>query len=87
VLAGRCTHHPERGAVGVCVSCRTPICIECSTPMAGIHRCARCVAMMAKPAAPAGATVHEHHPMVWLLLVSGIVLSTFAWAGLALILE
>ncbi|RMG16185.1 MAG: hypothetical protein D6729_11160 [Deltaproteobacteria bacterium] len=46
-MEGACTYHPERLAVGICIACRQPICIECSTPIEGIHRCPRCLAGLA----------------------------------------
>jgi hypothetical protein len=58
LLRPQCAHHPEREAIGICIACRRPICAECSTPIAGINRCARCVAALA-PAAEFAASLHR----------------------------
>jgi hypothetical protein len=43
--SGRCSYHPERVGVGICVECRKVICVECTTQFEGINRCARCLAL------------------------------------------
>lgn len=47
---GRCTEHPLRPGIGICVECRRVVCAECSTPVEGINRCARCLASRLQPA-------------------------------------
>jgi B-box zinc finger len=42
-LASTCTHHPDRPAIAVCMSCTKPVCQECATTRDGIHYCARCL--------------------------------------------
>ncbi len=39
-----CQNHPEREAVGVCVSCKLLICGECTTRVDGRGLCASCIA-------------------------------------------
>lgn len=83
MLTGRCTNHPDRVAVGVCVHCRTPICIECSTPMEGIHRCSRCIARMGREAVRTRWEGSEAHPLTLLILLVSFVGLAFGWLVLA----
>ena len=39
----RCANHPDRDGVGVCVRCRSVICVECCTKIEGINYCTRCL--------------------------------------------
>lgn len=87
MLSGRCTYHPDRPAVGVCVVCRTVICIECSTPIDGIHRCFRCVEKMGKKAAETGWHGSEIHPLSLGLVVVAFGGLTLFWMGIASILR
>ena len=41
--SGRCNYHPERAGIGICVECRSVICVECTTQFEGINRCATCL--------------------------------------------
>lgn len=43
LASGRCSVHPERPGIGICVECRNVICQECSTQFEGINRCAACL--------------------------------------------
>ena len=45
-----CRYHPGRTGVGVCMVCRSVICIQCSTRIDGINHCAACVGNMANHA-------------------------------------
>jgi hypothetical protein len=39
----RCANHPEREGVGICVSCRSTVCVECSTKIDRMNYCIRCL--------------------------------------------
>jgi hypothetical protein len=39
----RCGNHPEREGVGICVSCRSVVCVECSTKIDRMNYCIRCL--------------------------------------------
>ena len=43
----RCTWHPERDAIGICVVCRRTVCGDCATDVDGIQRCEDCLAQVA----------------------------------------
>lgn len=45
----RCYNHPDREGVGVCVSCRSVICVECSTRIDRMNYCIGCL-QAAQPA-------------------------------------
>lgn len=49
----RCTVHPEREGVGICVSCRSVVCVECSTKVDRMNYCIRCLQAAAVPAGDA----------------------------------
>jgi hypothetical protein len=50
----RCRNHPEREGVGICVSCRSVVCVECSTKIDRMNYCTRCLKSEAQPARGAG---------------------------------
>jgi hypothetical protein len=39
----RCGNHPDREGIGICVSCRSVICVECSTKIDRMNYCIRCL--------------------------------------------
>ncbi len=43
----RCTWHPGRDAIGICVVCRQAVCGDCATDVDGIQRCEECLARLA----------------------------------------
>jgi len=47
VAAAACRNHPDREAIGICVSCRARICSECVTKIDGINYCVACYAALA----------------------------------------
>lgn len=46
----RCRNHPDRAAIGVCVTCSAPVCADCTTKISGINHCLGCLARRAKAA-------------------------------------
>ena len=86
MLSGRCTNHPKRVAVGVCILCREVICIECSTPIDGIHRCHRCIAKMERAAAPLSWEGSEASGITWIILLASFGGLTLYWLGLSALL-
>lgn len=38
-----CAVHPDRAGAGICVRCRSVVCLECTTPIDGINYCTRCL--------------------------------------------
>lgn len=39
----RCSNHPDREGVGICVNCRSVVCVECSTRVDRMNYCFRCL--------------------------------------------
>jgi len=39
----QCYNHPEREGVGICVSCRSVVCVECSTKIDRMNYCRQCL--------------------------------------------
>jgi hypothetical protein len=49
-----CHFHADRPAVGVCMSCRRPICSGCVTRLDGVNHCHACLkALSRRPTASA----------------------------------
>src|SRR5688572_12888701 len=46
----RCSNHPDREGVGICVNCRAVICVECSTKIDRMNYCIRCLQAATEPA-------------------------------------
>ena len=46
----RCYNHAEREGVGICVNCRSVVCVECSTKVDRMNYCIRCLQSAAEPA-------------------------------------
>lgn len=44
-----CHNHPDRPAIGLCVSCRAQVCADCTTKVQGVNHCLACLAKRAKP--------------------------------------
>lgn len=86
MLSGRCTYHPDRAAVGVCVLCRTVICIECSTPIDGINYCVKCIEKMSEARRPSRFAGREIHPLSLLILAVTLAGLWLYWVGLASLL-
>jgi hypothetical protein len=57
LASGRCSYHPDRPGLGICVECRSVICQECTTQFEGINRCASCLA--ARTRKPTTAQQHR----------------------------
>jgi hypothetical protein len=51
----RCSNHPEREGIGICVNCRSVVCVECSTRVDRMNYCFRCLrsATADQPSVPA----------------------------------
>ena len=47
-----CGNHPARAAIAACRGCGALVCDACSTPLDGIHVCARCVPTWAETGGP-----------------------------------
>lgn len=39
----RCANHPDREGIGICVGCRSVVCVECSTKIDRMNYCIRCL--------------------------------------------
>lgn len=48
-----CANHPEREGIGICVSCRSVVCVECSTKIDRMNYCVRCLEAAQQPQAQA----------------------------------
>ena len=83
----RCANHTDREGVGICVSCRSVICVECSTKIDRMNYCIRCL----EAARTTTAETREENPAaetlkgVPLLILSFIgTVGVFALIGLLL---
>jgi len=47
-----CTHHLDRPALAICMSCHKGVCQECATTWDGIHYCAPCLALRRRSSGP-----------------------------------
>ena len=77
--AFRCGNHPDREGVGICVSCRSVVCVECSTKIDRMNYCIRCLQAATEP-------VRERKrddPKREVLLGVPLLLGSFAAAALA----
>ncbi len=39
----QCANHPDRAAIGICVSCQKVVCASCSTRLQGRNFCRSCL--------------------------------------------
>ncbi|MBI4576692.1 MAG: type II secretion system protein GspG [Planctomycetes bacterium] len=83
----RCSHHPDRDAVAVCVRCGRTVCGSCSTRLDGINHCLDCLRAMA-PAprtVTAGPGGRAQRAATWALALGGLAgcYEMAALAGLA----
>lgn len=79
----RCRNHPDREGVGICVSCRTVVCVECSTKVDRMNYCIRCL-RAAEPAQESEESNPRRDTLVGIpLLLGAFCLSvlTFAFLG------
>src|SRR3954462_13990536 len=74
----RCSSHPDREGVGVCVSCRAVICVECSTKIDRMNYCIRC---LQAAAAPARAEKRENPAFELAIGIPLLILSFFTATG------
>jgi hypothetical protein len=50
LAAHRCRNHPDREGIGVCVRCRSVVCVECTTKVDRMNFCTSCLASLSPPA-------------------------------------
>lgn len=75
-----CRNHPAREAVGICVSCRTQICIECVTRIDGINYCVTCLATLDAPREAKSIVVGPSRAgEITRALFSGVFLTLAVW--------
>lgn len=43
----QCANHPDRAAIGICVSCQKVVCASCSTRLQGRNFCRSCLELRA----------------------------------------
>ncbi len=71
LASGRCSYHPDRPGLGICVECRSVICQECTTQFEGINRCASCLS--ARTRKPAKVQVYREFS------AANVALATFSF--------
>lgn len=84
----RCTNHPKREAVGICVGCRSVVCVECSTKVEGMNYCIACLQSAAEPER-AERPVNARSE-VWLgvpLLIGSFLAATLVFFALGFLLS
>jgi hypothetical protein len=83
----RCGTHPEREGVGVCVNCRSVICVECSTKIDRMNYCIRCLAAATQPAPEAARESPARDAALGIpVLVVSFVLTVGVFALMGLLL-
>jgi len=77
-----CVNHPEREGVGICVGCRSVVCVECSTRVDRMNYCTRCLAAAALPEGRRRAEAAARAPGLGVPLLLGSFLLAVAvfWA-------
>lgn len=68
----RCGNHPDREGIGICVSCRSVVCVECSTKVDRMNYCIRCL----QAAAP-DQTADEVNPVRENVFAVPVLLASF----------
>lgn len=83
----RCYNHPDREGVGVCVGCRSVVCVECTTKIDRMNYCIRCLSAAKVPQAAAAKEDPKRDALlgVPLLIVSfAVAVGVFVVAGVLL---
>ena len=70
----RCSHHPQRQAFALCMSCRQPLCQECATQWDGIWYCAACLG------AKRDTVRHHSHAGGWIAVALALIVTLFLGA-------
>lgn len=78
----RCANHPEREGVGVCVGCRSVICVECSTKIDRMNYCTRCLNAAYPEAKVQRASPKQAAALGIPLLAFSLAVTVLAFAGL-----
>ena len=81
----RCGTHPDREGVGICVSCRTVVCVECSTRVDRMNYCIRCLQAAVEPERKAENPAADRAYGIP-LLIGAFLLSAIVFAALGLLL-
>ena len=68
----RCANHPDREGIGICVGCRSVVCVECSTKIDRMNYCIRCL-----QAASGGQTQAREDPGAGRALGIPLLLGSF----------
>lgn len=79
MASARCTWHPDRSGVAVCVDCRRVVCPDCATVVDGLHCCIDCLERRAERGALPGAGPADG----W---TRRAVAASFGWWGLVSLL-
>ncbi len=78
----RCANHPEREGVGVCVGCRSVICVECSTKIDRMNYCTRCLNAASPESGTRAASPAQAAALGIPLLVISFAVVVLAFVGL-----
>ncbi len=83
-----CANHPQREGVGICVSCRSVVCVECSTRIDRMNYCIRCLTAAAPQAEPRERSTRPAALVGVPLLLAALLMAAgvFAVMGYALAL-
>ena len=74
----RCSNHPEREGVGICVSCRSVVCVECSTRVDRMNYCIRCLRAATEPVQEAKRDDRARDTLLGIPLLIGAFLAAAA---------
>jgi hypothetical protein len=71
----KCANHPEKDAVGVCVSCGTGVCADCRNVVRGATYCEDCLKthepMRVFPGGDKGHGINMWAVIAWILAIVG----------------
>lgn len=83
----RCSNHPDREGVGICVSCRSVVCVECSTRVDRMNYCIRCLQAAAPRGRERGEAARPSAVLGIPLLLGAFLASALVFAVLGYLLS
>jgi hypothetical protein len=83
----RCQNHPDREGIGICVGCRSVVCVECSTKIDRMNYCIRCLQSAQIPGASRETENPERDTVMGIpLLIGSFLLAIVVFAALGYLL-
>lgn len=83
----RCQNHPDREGIGICVGCRSVVCVECSTKIDRMNYCIRCLEAARVPGAERGEESPERDTVLGIpLLIGAFLVAVLLFAAMGYLL-